>query len=195
VRQAADKGLYHLIAVGGKTNLSQRPVDELEAGAAFYSALNLDVSYFGAQWHIFNVGHLLVTDLDRITRRHGISIADLHMLGALRIDRPRPLRATDLALTLHVSNAVLTPRIAKLERKGFLIREPSTEDRRAVTLRLTPEGAQKAVDIVAELGREANFVRYFKRLPKEDCASLTRIMGQLHNMLDKDFVAVFRGKL
>jgi DNA-binding MarR family transcriptional regulator len=175
--------------------MTQHPVDELETAAAFYAELDLDVSYFGAQWHTFNVGHLLVTDLDRITRRHGISIADLHLLGALRIDRPKPLRPTDIARTLNVSNAVLTPRIAKLERAGLLIREASADDRRAVTLRLTPDGTAKAVAIVAELGREANFVRYYKRLPEDDRMALTRIMGELHNMLDRDFLAASRGKL
>jgi len=175
--------------------MSQRPVDELEAAVTFWAEIALDVSYFGAQWHIFNVGHMLVTDLDRITRRHGISIADLHLLGALRMDRPQHPRATDLSLTLHVSNAVLSPRIAKLERKGLLIREPRGNDKRAAGLVLTPEGAAKAVAIVDELGRDSSFVRYYKQLPDEDRIALTRIMGELHNMLDRDFVAVSRGRL
>jgi hypothetical protein len=33
-----------------------------------------------------------------VARRHGISISDLHLLGALRLDRSKQPRATDLAL-------------------------------------------------------------------------------------------------
>ncbi|CAN7620509.1 MarR family transcriptional regulator [Phenylobacterium sp. LjRoot225] len=175
--------------------MRQRPVDELEAATAFYAELDLDVSYFAAQWHTFNVGHMLATDLDRIARRNGLSVADLHLLGALRIKRPKPLRATDLAQTLHVSNAVLSARIAKLERNGLLVRSPSQEDRRAFVLSLTSEGAAKAVAVVAEMGRESTFVRYYKRLSDEDRAALARIMGELHNMLDREFVPAPRGKL
>ena len=54
---------------------------------SFYAALGLDVRYFAALWHTFNVGHILATDLDWICRRHGLSIADFNLLGAVRFDR------------------------------------------------------------------------------------------------------------
>jgi DNA-binding MarR family transcriptional regulator len=172
--------------------MPRRPVEELKVATAFYAKVGLDVSYFAAQWHTFNVGHLLATDLDRITRRHGLSVADLHLLGALRIERPKQLRASDLAFTLQVANSVLSSRIAKLQRQGLLIRTRSTSDRRAFELRLTPEGARKTIDVVAEMGRKSHFVRHYKRLSKEDRAALARIMGELHYLLDRDFVAVPR---
>jgi DNA-binding MarR family transcriptional regulator len=178
-----------------KRQMPRRPAEELKAANVFYAKLGLDVSYFAAQWHTFNVGHLLATDLDRITRRHGLSVADLHLFGALRIERSKPLRATDLAITLQVSNAVLSARIAKLERQGLLIRARSAADRRAFELRLTPEGARKSVAVVAEMGRKAHFVRHYKRLSKDDRAALARIMGELHDLLDRDFVPVPRRKL
>ena len=62
--------------------------DDVNDAMAFYATLGLDVRYFAALWHTFNVGHILTTDLDRICRRHGLSIADFNLLGALRIDRP-----------------------------------------------------------------------------------------------------------
>jgi len=44
------------------------------------------------------------------------------------------------------------------------------------------------------MGRESKFVRNYKRLSKADRAALARIMGELHNMMDRDFLAVKRGK-
>lgn len=170
--------------------MPQRPKDELEAGKAFYARLSpeLDVGHFGAMWHIFSLGHLIATDLDRIARRRGMSIADLHLLGTLRIDRPTRLRAIDLAHTLHVSPAVLSARIGKLERMGLLLRAPSAADRRAFELTLSAEGAAAVEQTIAEISREASFARNFRRLSAEDQAVLSRILGDLHNLLDRDFV-------
>jgi len=78
-------------------------------------------------------------DLDRVCRLYGLSIADVNVIGALRDGKQ--LRATDLARRLHVSNAVLSPRVAKLEKRSFLVRIPSDADRRAFELKLTPKGA------------------------------------------------------
>ena len=88
--------------------MTHRPIDDVNNAMTFYAALGLDVRYFAALWHTFNVGHILETDLDRICRHHGLSIADFNLLGALRIDRPQRLRPTDLAATLQVTQAALS---------------------------------------------------------------------------------------
>src|ERR1700730_13917785 len=120
--------------------MTHRPIDDVSNAMTFYATLGLDVRYFAALWHTFNVGHILATDLDRICRRHGLSIADFNLLGALRIDRPQRLRPTDLAATLQVSQAALSARISRLQRDGLLIRAPTASDRRASRLHLTPAG-------------------------------------------------------
>jgi DNA-binding MarR family transcriptional regulator len=171
---------------------ASRPVEEVAIARAFYSAIGQEGGYFSALWHTFNVGHLLETDLDRICRQHDLSIADFNLMGALRIDRPQPLRATDLAVTLQVSNGALTARIVKLARKGMLIKSPLEGDRRAFVLTLTPEGAVKVEAIHSEIARNSHFVSELKRLPTEDRAALDRIMGELHSRLDRYFVHAHR---
>src|SRR5690606_39254500 len=113
--------------------MARSPTQELEFGRAFYADIlpELDTGYFAAMWHLFTVGHLIATDLDRIAQRHGFSIADLHLMGSLRIERAQPLRATDLAMTLHVSNAVMSSRVERLAKAGFLTRIPNRADGRA----------------------------------------------------------------
>jgi DNA-binding MarR family transcriptional regulator len=166
----------------------KRPLEEVKAAREFYAALGQDVRYFSALWHSFNVGHMLAIDLDRICRAFGLGIADFNLLGALRIDRPEPLRATDLAVTLQVSNAALTTRITRLARMGLLVKSPSQSDRRAATLQLTAEGARIVEAIHFAMARESHFVRHFHQLPAEDRAALERIMGELHTQLDRYFL-------
>lgn len=173
-------------------NTPRRPLDQLEAGRAFFAGLDMDVGHFSAMWHSLKVGQLLETDLNRISGAHGLSIADFHLLGALMIDAPAPLRATDLALALTVSNAVLTGRIASLERKGLVTRAPSPTDRRAIMVHLTDAGADKVKAVGAALEQEARFIRHYHRLPEEDQRALARIMGELHTLLDRDFLPVTR---
>lgn len=171
--------------------VSRGPVEELEAGQEFYAKLlpGFDVSHFAALWHIFTVGHLVTTDLDRIARRLGFSMADLHLLGTLKIERPAALRATDLAMSLYVSNAVLSARIERLSRKGLLVRTPRPEDRRSYDLRLTSKGSALIEQAIVEIAREAKLVRHFRKLPDMDREALGRILGVLHEQLDRDFVA------
>jgi DNA-binding MarR family transcriptional regulator len=143
----------------------------------FYDRLNLDVSYIPAMWGAFTVGHLLGIDLNRVCRLHGLSIADVNAIGALRDGNQ--LRATDLARRLHVSNAVLSPRVAKLEKRGFLMRIHSAADRRAFELKLTPKGTELIEAAIADISRHARFVRSFLRLSEQDRKDLARIMGAL----------------
>ena len=138
---------------------------------------------------------MLEADLNRIGALHGLSIADFHLLGALMIDGPEPLRATDLALTLNVSNAALSSRIGKLARKGLLIRSASASDRRAALLQLTEQGAAKVQAIGLALEQGGSFVRHFRQLDEAKQAALGEIMGELHDAMDRDFLPVTRPTL
>jgi DNA-binding MarR family transcriptional regulator len=171
---------------------SKRPIEEVKAAQAFYAEHGQDVTYFSALWHTFNVGHMLSTDLDRICRGYDLSIADFNLMGALRIERLQQLRATDLAVTLQVSNAALTARIARLAETGMLVKSPSERDGRAFTLQLTPEGVIKVDAIHFAMARESHFVHHFHQLSAEDRSALERIMGELHTQLDRYFMHVHR---
>ena len=173
--------------------MPKRPVEHEKEASTFYADLNKDVTYFAAIWHTFKVGHLLVTDLDRICRRYGLSMADIHLMGALRLDETGGLRATDLAQTLHVSNAVLSPRVVKLERLGMIERQPSAADSRSFQLRIKPSGIAALDAVIEDINLRAHFVRCYRKLPQQDRDALARIMGEMHNQLDREFVSTSRG--
>lgn len=134
----------------------------------------------------------MATDLNAIAGRYGLSIADFHFLGALMIAAPQPLRATDLTHALNVSNAVLSGRIRKLEREGLLRRTSCPADRRASILSVTDAGAEKVQAIGRALESEGRFVRCFRQLAPEDREALGRIMGELHMLMDRDFLPASR---
>lgn len=165
--------------------MSRRAVRQLEAVSAAYAERDVDVSCFPVLWHAYKVGQLLATDLDRVSRRHGLSMADVHLLGAVRGERSTQLRATDLAQRLYVSNAALSARLAKLERKGLLVRIPSATDRRAFEVRLTAEGVAAIDAAIEEVGKSSAFVRCYAALAVEDQNELVRILGELHEQLDR----------
>jgi DNA-binding MarR family transcriptional regulator len=173
---------------------ARAPVDQLQAGMAFFSALGLDVGHFGPMWHVMKVAQLVETDLNRISGRHGLSIADFHLLGALMMDAEKPLRPTDLALALNVSNAALTARIRKLADKGLVVGKPGQDDRRVTFLHLTALGSRTVLAIGAAIEREGHFVRYFRGLPPADQQALDRIMGGLHTLMDRHFLPAWRGE-
>jgi DNA-binding MarR family transcriptional regulator len=172
--------------------MPKKPIDELEAGRDYYSRLlpQVDVEYFATMWHLFTVGHLVATDLDRIARTLGHSIADVLLLGALGRDRQRALRATDLTSILHVSNAVLSVRVARLEKANLLTRDRSAADRRSFELQLTEQGRSVIADAILLIARDAKIVRMFRRLSPAEREVLSRILGDMHEQLDRDFVGV-----
>lgn len=178
------------------TNRPSKPIspsEQLAAGKTYFAELGLDVSHFGAIWHIFKVGQLMETDLNHVSGRHGISIADFHLLSALMMNDPAPMRATDLASALNVSNAALSVRVSRLVERGLLTCTESTTDRRMKMLQHTAEGAEKVQLIGRDLEEFGRFVHHYRQLPEADREELERIIGQLHTMLDRDFVPVSRG--
>lgn len=162
-------------------------MDEVRRGKAFYEQAlpDCETSHFESMWHIFSVGHLVAVELDRVARQFDLSIADLHFLGTLRIERPRPLRATDLTRTLHVSNAVLSLRVDRLVRAGFVVRTKNDMDKRAFDLELTRLGRETLDGAIKAIADKSNIARLLQEMPEQDRAAVERILGELHTQLDR----------
>lgn len=174
---------------------SSRPVDLLQRATAYYVQHDYDVSYFPAVWHTFKVGHLLSTDLEQICQQHGISIADFHLLGAVASEESGSSRAIDLAQRLNVSNAVLSTRIQKLQQNQLLLRQRCPQDRRSFLMTLTGQGKTVLAKTGDAIARQCRFIDCFNQLADEDQQAFVRIMGELHNQLDRFALSAGRGKI
>lgn len=163
------------------------PREQLSAGKEFFSAQGLDVQHFAAIWHIFKIAQLLETDLNELSMRHGISIADFHLLSALMMRSTEPMRATDLAYALNVTNAALSGRIRKLAEQGLLALSISLTDRRAKLLVLNAAGKDKVILVGRDLEKHGRFARHFRSLPQQDRDNLDRMAADMHTSLARDF--------
>lgn len=170
--------------------MPRKPVDQLNAGRSFYARRmpDMESEHFGPLWHFFTVGHLVTTDLDSIAGKLGYSFADLDLLGTLAIDQDAPHRATDLASTLYVSNAVISTRIARLGKDGLLERRHNPEDRRVFDLFLTPKGRALVERAIVDIAAQSKLVRFFRQLGPADQQTLSRLLGDLHQRFDREFM-------
>jgi DNA-binding MarR family transcriptional regulator len=76
--------------------------------------------------------------LDDEFRRHGLSQHDFAVSSSLRL--LQPVTPTALAAALGVPPTTLSAALARLERRGHLVRTANPEDGRSHLLELTPDG-------------------------------------------------------
>lgn len=81
---------------------------------------------------------------------HGLSQVDVDVLAPL-YRAGHGLRPRELRRTMMIGSGTLTPRIDRLEREGYLRREPDPDDRRGTVLHLTERGRGVTPRVVADL--------------------------------------------
>ncbi len=89
---------------------------------------------------------------EAIARRLGLSAAEHKALGAIVRSGPMPTGA--LAPELGVGPTALTGIVDRLERAGYVTRQPDPADRRRVLVSADPEKAPDLSEIFADLTRE-----------------------------------------
>ena len=65
---------------------------------------------------------------------------EMHILEAVGTDVENPMKVSDIAAKLGVTTSTLTINMNALEKKGYVVRERSTKDKRIVYVRLTERG-------------------------------------------------------
>ncbi|NSW53937.1 MAG: MarR family transcriptional regulator [Anaerolineae bacterium] len=104
-----------------------------------------------------------------------LTISQLHYIDAIHtLGRPT---ASELAEHLAITRASVTAGINKLAGMGYVLKTPSTEDRRVVHLSLT-DNAQALVSAkYAALQRYGDFIR--SALSEQEAHNLTAILTKL----------------
>ncbi len=75
----------------------------------------------------------------RLRESLGFGLAEQDLLKQVAVNRGE-LTMSQLAQRLYYSKAGMTKMVDRLERDGLLQRKPSSDDRRAIRIILTPEG-------------------------------------------------------
>lgn len=88
--------------------------------------------------NLFN--NVLVTEAKAVMTDEykDITNNDMHIMEAIGISEPRSMSV--IAKQLQVTVGTLTVNMNSLEKKGYIIRERSTEDKRVVLVTLTEKG-------------------------------------------------------
>ena len=91
-------------------------------------------------------------------------------------------RVSQLAREFDLTQATVSDAVASLETKGFVRREQWPEDRRVVTLRLTPDGEKLA----AALSRWADPIKHhLERFPPRERETVMRFLIELTGSLQR----------
>lgn len=87
------------------------------------------------------------------------------------------LRQNLLTEELKVSPSTLSMMISRLEEDGYVTRCNDPDDKRAVVIALTPQGAVRAAEIKAK-GKEA-FAQLFRRLTEDEKLTLIALLQKI----------------
>jgi MarR family transcriptional regulator, lower aerobic nicotinate degradation pathway regulator len=117
---------------------------------------------------------VIVGLLERRAAAHDLSIVQTRLLGVLRDRRPT---MNELARLLGLDKSSVTGLVDRAERRGLVMRVPSTTDRRAVLVSLTDQG--RALVSRASARFEADVLSMLDRLPPRDRATLARLVSRL----------------
>jgi MarR family transcriptional regulator, lower aerobic nicotinate degradation pathway regulator len=112
--------------------------------------------------------------LEHRAAEHDLSIIQTRLLGVLRDRRPT---MHELARLLGLDKSSVTGLVDRAERRGLVMRVPSTTDRRAVLVSLTDEGRSLVSQAAARFGADVSSM--LSPLPARDREALSRLISRL----------------
>ena len=113
-------------------------------------------------------------DLPTLAAEFELSPAQCHVLHLIEPDRPIPMRRIAESLACDASN--VTGLVDRLESRGLIRRQPSSEDRRVKVLVLTPAGAHLRSVVMERMTEPPESL---SRLSSDEQRELVRILKRL----------------
>ena len=148
-------------------------------------APDLDRSPMGVVGRISRLAQLLQAELEPVFAAHCINGGEFDVLAALRRSgRPYRLTPTELSKALMVTSGGMTKRLARLEDRGLIRREPDPNDRRSTTVTLTGDGKRLVEAILPE--HVANELRLLGDLSGKERTQLADLLETLAVSLGDD---------
>lgn len=122
----------------------------------------------------------LAKHLDRARKEafaaHELEVWEFDVLAALRRKgRPYELSPGELIRATLSTSGTMTNRVNRLEARGLVVRQPNTDDRRGVLVRLTPAGRERVQAALADLlAYEREVLAPIEPAEREQLADLLR---------------------
>ena len=133
---------------------------------------------------VWSVTDWLPTRLDeQLKRDSGVNLHDYFALAQISMAPDERLTMTDLAALSDMSPSRLSHVVARLERRGWVVRSPSETDRRTNIASLTDEGRAFIREAApGHVTRARELV--FDPLTKDEVESLGTILNKILTALD-----------
>jgi len=123
---------------------------------------------------LFQLSFLLQGWLGRIAAEHDLSPVQVRLLGILRDRQPGML---ELARYLELEKSSLSGLVDRAEARGLVERVPSSDDRRATTVRVTALGRQLTRTMTGKVERKMTAL--LAVLPEKERARLTALVTRV----------------
>jgi DNA-binding MarR family transcriptional regulator len=117
-----------------------------------------------------------------------LSLADFDVLVQLTDVAEARVRVVELARALQWEQSRTSHHLARMQRRGLVVREECHEDRRGAFVVLTPAG-RRAIEMAAPRHVETVRRLFFDRLTDEQVQTLATISDQILAGLDDDEAA------
>jgi MarR family transcriptional regulator, lower aerobic nicotinate degradation pathway regulator len=112
--------------------------------------------------------------LERLALEHDLSIIQTRLLGVLRDREPT---MNELARLLRLEKSSVTGLVDRAERRGLVVRVPSSADGRAVLVSLTPDGRSLVSAVASDFEGEVSTL--LRHLAARDRETLARLVSRL----------------
>lgn len=116
----------------------------------------------------------------------GVTPGELIMLSkvAKRCDTLDGIvNVSDLHSALHISRPAISQMLNNLERRGLITREIHSDDRRKITVSLTPDGAELLHEV--ETSRDEDYEDIIERFGEENLRTLTSLLLRLTEIYEE----------
>ncbi len=136
---------------------------------------------FNSEYHKLSINLMLTGSwLNQLMKnwldRYGLTKQQFNILRILRGQHPQPAQVSLLADRMLDKMSNASRLVEKLRLKGLVERTSCEHDRRAVDVRITPEGLRLLEKIDATL---LEYEQNFKTLTEEEARELNRLLDKL----------------
>ncbi|MFF9021187.1 MarR family winged helix-turn-helix transcriptional regulator [Streptomyces eurythermus] len=127
---------------------------------------------------------------DRLRERHGIVTSQFEFLRFLR-DHPGA-RVADIAAEFAIGVGATSKSADRLEKQGWIVRQPNPSDRRSSLLTLTDDGS-RLVDAAERTFTEELATLIADTLDDSSGAAAVRAVSKLRSVLERDRIGMPTG--
>jgi DNA-binding MarR family transcriptional regulator len=138
----------------------------------------LDPTGLAVAGRIIRLGQQMQASANKALAPFGLSYTDFDLLASLtRSGAPYAMTPTRLRDAVLLSSSAMTAAVDRLEKRGLIVRRPSSEDRRSMLVCLTDEGHELVLEAAKVRFAEAR--TWSDRLDTDDLVDLIPLLKKL----------------